>query len=91
VLVGLQALDGIGAGIFGVAIVAMCADVTRGRGHFSALLGLTSTAVSLGGVVGPVASGLLVQHLGFVAAFEMFAGIAGIAAAMFVFGAPSRG
>src|SRR5205085_4581869 len=37
-LVALQALDGIGAGIYGVAVVAMCADLTRGKGRFNALL-----------------------------------------------------
>ena len=31
VLVVLQALDGIGAGIYGVAVVAVCADLTRGK------------------------------------------------------------
>jgi predicted MFS family arabinose efflux permease len=32
-LVALQALDGIGAGIYGVVIVAICADLTRGQGR----------------------------------------------------------
>ncbi len=36
-LVALQALDGIGAGIYGVVIVAMCADLTKGKGRFNAL------------------------------------------------------
>ena len=56
-LVALQALDGIGAGIYGVAIVAICADLTRGKGHFNALSGLIATALSVGGVVGPLCSG----------------------------------
>jgi MFS family permease len=87
-LVALQALDGIGAGIYGVAVVAMCADLTQGKGRFNALQGLIATALSVGGVVGPLSSGFLVQHLGFVAAFDTFAGVAAVAAALFVWFMP---
>src|SRR5439155_737304 len=91
VLVGLQALDGIGAGIYGVAVVAMCADLTRGRGRFNALQGLIATALSVGGVVGPLGAGFLVQHLGFAAAFDVFAGVAALAAVIFVVFMPETG
>ena len=84
-LVALQALDGIGAGIYGVAVVAMCADLTQGKGRFNALSGLIATALSIGGVIGPLGSGFLVQHLGFNVAFHVFAGVAAAAAALFVF------
>jgi MFS family permease len=83
-LVALQALDGIGAGVYGVAVVAMCADLTRGKGHFNALSGLIATALAVGGVVGPLGSGVLVEYLGFVVAFDTFALIAMIAACLFV-------
>ncbi len=84
VLVALQALDGIGAGIYGVAIVAMCADLTRGKGRFNALQGLIATALAVGGVIGPLASGCLVQHLGFNMAFYVFTCVAATAAFVFV-------
>jgi MFS family permease len=84
VLVALQALDGIGAGIYGVVIVTMCADLTRGKGGFNSLLGLIATALSVGGVLGPLVAGLLVQHAGFAVAFYTFAGIAALAAVLFV-------
>jgi MFS family permease len=83
-LVALQSLDGIGAGIYGVVIVAICADLTRGRGGFNSLQGLIATAVSVGGVIGPLAAGLLVQHLGFQTAFYAFAGVAAVAALLFL-------
>jgi MFS family permease len=83
-LVALQALDGVGAGIFGVTAVVICGDLTRGRGHFNALMGALATAVGLGGVVGPLAAGLLVQHLGFAAAFFTFAGVAVAGAILFI-------
>ena len=84
VLVALQALDGIGAGVYGVVIVSMCADLTRGKGGFNALQGLLATALGVGGVLGPLAAGFIVQHLGFAVAFYAFAGVAAVAAAIFI-------
>ncbi len=84
VLVALQALDGIGAGIYGVVIAVICADLTRGKGRFNALQGLIATAQSAGGVVGPLVAGMVVQHLGFAAAFRVFAAIAAVGAVVFV-------
>jgi MFS family permease len=84
VLVALQTLDGVGAGIYGVVIVAICADLTRGRGGFNSLQGLIATALSVGGVLGPLVAGLLVQHLGFRMAFYAFTGVAAVAAALFL-------
>ena len=75
-LVGLQCLDGIGAGIYGVAIVSMSADLTRGEGGFNTLMGLFATALAVGGFVGPLITGELIQHLGFTTMFLVFAGIA---------------
>ena len=63
----------------------MCADLTRGKERFNALSGLSATALSLGGVIGPLGSGFLVQHLGFNMAFYIFAGLAAVAALVFVF------
>jgi MFS family permease len=83
-LVALQTLDGIGAGIYGVVIVSMCADLTRGTGRFNALQGLIATALSVGGVAGPVLAGFVVEYLGFAVAFYVFAAIAAIAALVFV-------
>jgi MFS family permease len=75
-LVGLQLLDGIGAGIYGVAIVSMSADLTRGKGGFNTLMGLFATALAVGGVLGPLVTGVLIQHLGFVMMFVLFATLA---------------
>jgi MFS family permease len=75
-LVFLQTLDGIGAGIYGVAIVAMAADLTKGKGGFNTLMGLFATALAVGGVLGPLLTGVLIQHLGFVTMFILFAALA---------------
>ncbi len=82
-VVFLQALDGIGAGIYGVAIVAFAADLTRGKGQFNSLLGIFATAQAIGGVVGPIVSGLVLQHFGFNFTFMAFATLALFAAAVF--------
>ncbi|MGC2110343.1 MAG: MFS transporter [Candidatus Korobacteraceae bacterium] len=84
-LVALQALDGIGAGIYGVAIVAMAADLTRGKGGFNTLMGLFATALAVGGVVGPLLTGVLIQHLGFATMFFLFAALALAGALWFQF------
>ena len=63
-LVALQALDGIGAGIYGVVIVAICADLTKGKGGFNALSGMIATALAVGGMIGPLGAGFLAEPLG---------------------------
>jgi MFS family permease len=75
-VVWLQGLDGVGAGIYGVVVISLAADLTHGRGRFNTLTGLFATAVSIGGVAGPVVSGFVVQHMGFKAAFLLFAALA---------------
>lgn len=72
-LVALQTLDGVGAGIYGVAIVSLSADLTRGKGGFNTLMGLFATAQAAGGVVGPLLTGALIEHIGFAAMFVVFA------------------
>jgi MFS family permease len=79
-LVYLQGLDGLGAGIYGVAVVAVSADLTRGKGGFNTLMGLFATALAIGGVAGPLVSGLLVEHLGFRFTFYAFAVLAAVGA-----------
>jgi hypothetical protein len=67
-----------------VAVVAVCADLTRGKGGLNTVSGLIATALLLGGVVGPLGAGLLLEHLGFNMAFDVFAGVAAVAASPFV-------
>ena len=83
-LVALQALDGIGAGVYGVVIVAICADLTKGKGGFNTLSGMIATALAVGGVIGPLGAGYLAEHLGYNGFFYVFAGIAVIAAVLFL-------
>lgn len=83
-LVALQVFDGIGAGVYGVVIAVLCADLTRGAGGFNALQGVLATALAVGGVLGPLVAGPIVQHLGFAAAFRAFALVAAVGAVLFL-------
>ena len=87
-LVVLQSLDGIGAGIYGVAVIAFAADLTRGKGGFNTLNGLLATAVSIGGVAGPAVAGELTQRLGFRPMFAVFAAVAAAAFLILFSGVP---
>jgi len=90
-LVALQALDGIGAGVYGVVIVAICADLTKGKGGFNALSGMIATALAIGGVIGPLGAGFLAERLGYNGFFYVFAGIAVVAALLFLTLMPETG
>jgi MFS family permease len=87
-LVLLQSLDGIGTGDYGVLIAATCSDLAQ-RGHgFTTLMGITATAQALGGFLGPLLAGALLQHLGFAWAFLVLAAIAALAALVYLAGMP---
>ena len=87
-VVWLQGLDGIGARIYGVAVVALAADLTRGTGRFNTLTGLFATALATGGIIGPLIMGVLIQQLGFRTMFYSFAGLAAAAAGIFTIFVP---
>jgi MFS family permease len=90
-VVWLQGLDGVGAGIYGVAVATFSAGLARGKGGFNTLMGLFATALAVGGVAGPVLSGALVDRLGFRIAFCVFASIALIGAVVFTSLVPDAG
>jgi len=78
-LVGVQTLDGVGAGIFGALFPLVVADLTRGTGHFNVSQGAIATAAGLGGALSTTAAGLIVVGAGYGAAFLSLAAIAAVA------------
>lgn len=93
-MIWLQGLDGIGAGIYGVIVISLAADLTRGRGRFNTLTGMFATAVAVGGVVGPIISGFVLERGGFKVTFMLFSVLALAGATIFTFLVPetrSRG
>lgn len=74
-LVGVQTLDGVGAGIFGALFPLVVADLTRGTGHFNVSQGAIATAAGLGGALSTAAAGLIVVSAGYSAAFLFLAAV----------------
>jgi len=87
-LLAIQILDGIGAGIFGVVSVLVIADLTQGTGRFNLTLGAISTAVGIGASLSQVIAGSLVHHWGSRVGFLFLAAVATVALAVLYFFMP---
>jgi MFS family permease len=90
-LVGVQLLDGVGAGIFGALFPLVVADLTRGTGHFNVSQGAIATAAGLGGALSAAAAGFIVVAAGYNAAFLFLAAVATVGLALFVVMMPETG
>jgi MFS family permease len=90
-LVGVQLLDGVGAGIFGALFPLVVADLTRGTGHFNVSQGAIATAAGLGGALSAAVAGFIVVAAGYSAAFLFLAAIAAVGLALFVAMMPETG
>ncbi len=75
-LVGVQALDGIGAGIFGALFPVVIADLTRGSGRFNVSQGAVATAQGLGAALSATLAGSIIVWAGYSAGFLTLAVIA---------------
>lgn len=80
---GVQLLDGIGAGIYGAIFPLVVADVTRGSGRFNITQGAIATAAGIGGALSTAFAGIVVVAAGYSAAFYFLAAIAGGALVLF--------
>lgn len=76
-LVGVQLLDGVGAGIFGALFPLVVADLTRGTGRFNVSQGAIATAQGVGAALSTGIAGFIVVGAGYSAAFLTLAAIAG--------------
>ena len=68
-LVGVQILDGVGAGIFGALFPLVVQDLTHGTGRFNVSLGALSTMWGVGAALSNVIAGWIVVAAGYDAAF----------------------
>ena len=82
-LLGVQLLDGVGAGLVGALFPIVVADLTRGSGHFAAAQGVVGTVHGIGAMASMALGGLLVVWAGYDAAFLALAAIAALGAALF--------
>jgi MFS family permease len=77
-LIGLQGLDGVAMGIYGVLLTLITADLAKGTGRFNFIQGSVQSAMGLGGVLSNSLFGWIAKGLGFNASFI---GLAIVAAA----------
>jgi MFS family permease len=87
-LVGVQLLDGVGAGIYGAIFPIVVADLMRGTGRFSSALGAVNTAQGIGAAVSTTLAGIVVAYAGYSAAFITLATVAAAGLLLFLFAMP---
>jgi len=89
-LVGVQLLDGIGAGIFGAIYPVIVADLMRNTGRFNLAQGVVITALGIGAALSTALAGLVVVKAGYSAAFLTLGAIAAIGFIVFLLGFPGK-
>ena len=82
-LIGVQLLDGVGAGLIGALFPIVVADLTRGSGHFAAAQGVVGTAHGAGAMASMALGGALAAWGGYDAAFLALAAVAALGAVLF--------
>jgi MFS family permease len=82
-LVGVQLLDGVGAGLIGALFPVVVADLVRGTGRFATAQGVVGTVHGLGGIIGGVLSGFIALRWGYDTASLALAGIAALGGLLF--------
>ena len=78
-LIGIQVLDGVAAGIFGVVALLMVADLTQGTGRFNLAQGMMATAIGLGAAASQYVTGVIVDARGYNTGF-LFLSLVAVAA-----------
>jgi MFS family permease len=68
-LIGVQLLDGVGAGVFGALTPLVIADIMRGTGRYNLALGAIATMQGIGASLSGLAAGVIVDHFGYTATF----------------------
>jgi MFS family permease len=87
-LIGVQLLDGVGAGIFGALGPLVIADIMRGTGRYNLAQGAIATMVGIGASLSGLAAGELVDHFGYSATFLTLGAAASVALIVFALGMP---
>jgi MFS family permease len=87
-LIGVQILDGVGAGIFGALAPLVIADIMRGTGRYNLAQGAVATVQGIGASLSGLAAGEIVDHFGYSAAFLSLGGAALVAVIVFAIKMP---
>ena len=83
-LIGVQLLDGVGAGFYGALTPLVIADIMRGTGRYNIAQGVVATVQGIGASSSGLVAGLIVDNFGYTAAFVETAAVAAIALAVLV-------
>ena len=87
-LIGVQVLDGVGAGIFGALAPLVIADIMRGTGRYNLAQGAIATVQGIGASLSGLAAGEIVDHFGYSAAFLSLGAAALVAFIVFLLQMP---
>ncbi|KBZ59783.1 hypothetical protein K875_05350 [Mycobacterium [tuberculosis] TKK-01-0051] len=87
-LVGVQLLDGVGAGIFGALFPLVVQDVTHGTGRFNVSLGAITSAWGVGASLSNFVAGGIVVAAGYSVAFMSLGAIAALGFALYLIAMP---
>src|ERR1700704_5886486 len=87
-LIGVQLLDGVGAGVFGALTPLVIADIMRGTGRYNLAQGAIATVQGIGASLSGLAAGVIVDHFGYSSAFLALAAAATVALTVFALGMP---
>ncbi len=85
-LIGVQVLDGVGAGIFGALTPLVIADIMRGTGRYNLAQGAVATAQGIGASLSGLVAGVVVDHFGYSVTFLTLGAAAALALLVFAVG-----
>ena len=85
-LISIQILDGVGAGIFGALFFIVIADLTKGSGRYNLALGASGASWGFGAALSNGVAGWIANAAGYSAAFLFLAGCATVAFLVFWLG-----
>jgi MFS family permease len=90
-LVGVQLLDGVGAGLIGALTPVVISDAMRGTGRFNVAQGAVATVQGIGASLSGLFAGVIVDHAGYSVAFRALGGVALLALAVLLIAMPETG
>jgi len=87
-LIGVQVLDGVGAGIFGALTPLVIADIMRGTGRYNLAQGAVATVQGIGASLSGLLAGVIVDRFGYTTTFLTLGVVATVATIVFAVGMP---
>jgi MFS family permease len=87
-LVPVQMLDGVGAGLLGVAVPGLAARIMSGTGRVNAGLGAVMTMQGVGAALSTTLGGAVAEKFGYAASFIVLGAVAFVALALWMLATP---